>query len=191
MYGLVLAGGKSLRMGQDKGLIQWHGKAQRYYLADLLKSKCQQVFISCRDDQAAEIEQAGYQPLPDSHDAQGQYGAILTAMAAHPKVAWLVVACDLPLFNAEVLNQLINQRNPGMLATAYKNAQGLPEPLAAIWEPASQAMLLQKLAQGITCPRKALIASAPNVKLIEPPRPQAIMNVNTPAQAQEAKSYAA
>lgn len=46
--GLVLAGGRSLRMGRDKGAIAWHGKPQREYAADMLKNLCGEVFISCR-----------------------------------------------------------------------------------------------------------------------------------------------
>ncbi|MEP6951744.1 MAG: NTP transferase domain-containing protein, partial [Ginsengibacter sp.] len=48
LNGLVLAGGKSERMGYDKGMIVWHGREQQYYLADLLKNLCEEVYISCR-----------------------------------------------------------------------------------------------------------------------------------------------
>ena len=51
LYGLVLAGGRSTRMGQDKSLISYHGKAQREYMADLLGQWCSRTFISCRGDQ--------------------------------------------------------------------------------------------------------------------------------------------
>ena len=56
LNGLVLAGGKSLRMGYDKSSIEWHGKEQRYYMADLLKQYCDEVFISCRADQQNEVD---------------------------------------------------------------------------------------------------------------------------------------
>lgn len=190
LYGLVLAGGKSRRMGQDKGLLRWHGKAQRYFLADLLENFCEQIFISCRADQAAEIKNAGYQPLPDSSEAKAQYGAILTAMSAYQDTAWLVIACDLPLIDAKALNYLIRQRNPRKLATAYRSPENsLPEPLAAIWEPIAKEMLLQKFAGGVDCPRKALIRSEEKVKLIDPPHEAYIMNVNTPEAAQSAREF--
>jgi molybdopterin-guanine dinucleotide biosynthesis protein A len=46
--GLVLAGGKSVRMGKAKDLLHWHGKEQRYFAADLLAPFCDEVFISDR-----------------------------------------------------------------------------------------------------------------------------------------------
>ena len=51
LNGLVLAGGKSIRMGFDKANIKWHAKEQQYYIADLLKEVCENVFISCRPGQ--------------------------------------------------------------------------------------------------------------------------------------------
>lgn len=188
LNGLVLAGGKSVRMGKDKGLLKWHGKAQRYFLADMLATYCEQVFISCRSEQAEDISVAGYKALLDKDIAKGQYRAILTALNTYPKNAWLVVACDLPLFDVKAVTQLIEQRDPSFLATAYSNEiNGLPEPLAAIWEPCSQDMLLQILAKGITCPRKALIRSNPDVKLVKPQDPQVIINVNTPEAAERVR----
>ncbi|MBS1503406.1 MAG: NTP transferase domain-containing protein, partial [Bacteroidetes bacterium] len=56
LNGLVLAGGKSQRMGFDKGAVNWFGKEQRYYLADMMKPLCNEVFISCRDDQKSGID---------------------------------------------------------------------------------------------------------------------------------------
>ena len=41
--GLVLAGGKSTRMGTAKDLLNWHGKEQRYFAADLLAPFCDEV----------------------------------------------------------------------------------------------------------------------------------------------------
>lgn len=188
LNGLVLAGGKSRRMGRDKGLMRYGHKPQRYYLADLLGQFCDQVYISCRREQEKAIADAGYQPLVDDGMAEKQYGAILSALNRYPDRAWLVVACDLPMINPEAMNYLIGKRDSSMIATAYKNPRGgLPEPLLAIWEPRSRDMLIEKLGQGITCPRKALIGSSPDVVLADPPNSLILMNANTPEDAGEAR----
>ena len=178
VYGLVLAGGKSQRMGQDKGLINYHGKIQREYVADQLSTLCEQTFISCRPEQAAEIE-SDYPLLPDSFSGLGPFGAIVSAFREHPNHAWLVVACDLPLLNKDTLQELVAGRDPSKLATAFNSpVNEFPEPLICIWEPRSYPVLLQFLAQGYSCPRKVLINS--DVKLLDASEAQALSNVNHP-----------
>ncbi|HNG90500.1 MAG TPA: NTP transferase domain-containing protein, partial [Saprospiraceae bacterium] len=99
LCGLVLAGGRSLRMGRDKGSIPWHGRPQWAHVADLLQPLCQEVMISCRPEQAADF--APYPTLPDTFAELGPYGALLSAFRRRPDAAWLVTACDLPLLDAD------------------------------------------------------------------------------------------
>lgn len=187
LRGLVLAGGKSVRMGTDKGLITYHGKPQREYVADLLAPYCTEVFISCRPDQTHEMA-APYQALPDSFLDLGPYSAILSAFRAFPDSAWLVVACDLPLLNGETLAFLAANRNSANMATAFHSPDNeFPEPLIAIWEPKSYQTLLQFLAQGYSCPRKVLINN--NVHLLQAPDNRTLTNVNTPEESAEVRKH--
>jgi molybdopterin-guanine dinucleotide biosynthesis protein A len=108
LNGLVLAGGKSTRMGFDKGEVNWYGKEQRYHMADLLNKHCAEVYISCRDEEQQKGIATDYLSLPDTFTGLGPYGAILSAFRQKPIAAWLVIACDLPLVDAEVLQHLVN-----------------------------------------------------------------------------------
>ena len=185
LNGLVLAGGKSLRMGYDKSSIEWHGKEQRYYMADLLKQYCDEVFISCRADQQNEVD-SHYKTLPDTFVDLGPYGAILSAFREKPDAAWLVVACDLPLLDAEILQDLVAHRNPSAVATTFESPfDGLPEPLITIWEPKAYPVLLSFLSQGYTCPRKALRNN--DVHIIKTENADALMNVNTQDELEKVK----
>lgn len=180
IYGLVLAGGKSQRMGEDKGAMVYHQKTQREHVADLLLPHCEKVFVSCRPDQAAQIEsEQPYPILADTFLGLGPLGAILTAFRHNPDAAWLVAACDLPLLNSDVLSQLIRARDVSKIATAFRQPgeEGWPEPLITIWEPKSYLVALQFLAQGYSCPRKILINS--DIRLIDCSLPEALKNVNT------------
>ena len=185
LYGLVLAGGKSLRMGQDKGVINWQGKEQRYYIADILKELCDEVYISCRTEKVDEID-SNYNSLPDAVDAKGPSAGILTALHTKPYAAWLVVACDLPLLDKETLQYLIDNRDSCKIATTYKSPHdGLPEPLITIWEPKSKDVLLSFKDAGHSCPRKALINS--DVHIIDPLDEETLINANTPEDAEKVK----
>lgn len=187
LSGLVLAGGKSIRMGLDKGTMQWHGKEQRYYMADMLKKFCTEVFISCKPEQQSDIAPE-YKTLPDTYDVRGPYAGILSAFKERPGVAWLVVACDLPLLDINTLQFLVQNRDTTSIATTFKSPfDGLPEPLITIWEPSSYPALLSFLSDGYTCPRKALIRSGDKVTILDPRDEQALMNANTPEDAEKVK----
>ena len=71
------------------------------------------------------------------------------------------------------------------MATAVKGKKKeFPEPLVTIWEPKAYPIMLQFLAQGISCPRKVLINS--DVKLLETDDVY-IYNVNTPEEFDSVK----
>ena len=186
LNGLVLAGGKSQRMGNPKDKINWHGKEQRYYAAGLLAPFCDEVFISCRQDQLENFD-INYNALTDTFLNMGPFGGILSALRSQRDKAWLVVACDLPLLDEKSLEFLIENRNIEKVATTYESPfDGFPEPLITIWEPKSYPLLLNFLGSGITCPRKVLINS--DTLILKPGNPDSLMNVNTPedmAKAQE------
>lgn len=177
LYGLVLAGGKSQRMGEDKGQINYHGKPQREFMADVLNEICDETFLSVRSSK--EETTTDYPFLEDTFYDLGPFGAIASAFRHQPNAAWLVVACDLPLLDLETLDFLVKNRQPSAVATAFNSpVNQFPEPLISIWEPKSYPILLQFLAQGFSCPRKVLINS--EVHLVDAPEGQKLMNVNRP-----------
>ncbi|GGG38447.1 NTP transferase domain-containing protein [Hymenobacter glacieicola] len=187
LRGLVLAGGRSQRMGQDKGKLAYHeGREQRAHAAELLAGFCQDVHVSCRPDQVMELEYAGLRPLPDTFADLGPLSGLLSAFRLDPNAAWLVVACDLPFLSETTLDHLVEHRQPARMATAYQSPDNeWPEPLITIWEPGSYATLLRFLSLGYSCPRKALINS--DIELLPPPAPQELRNVNTQEEAEQAR----
>jgi molybdenum cofactor guanylyltransferase len=186
LYGLILAGGRSSRMGHDKGVIKWFGKEHRFYLADMLSSFCSSVYISCREDQLKEIQYNNYKAIVDAYPGKGPMGGILSAFDECPRVAWLVIACDMPLINDDAITFLIQERAPGYIATTYRSPHDqLPEPLFTIWEPTAQPVLLNSLNNNNRCPRKVL--NEPDVKIISIRNPERLLNANTPEEAEKAK----
>ena len=182
---LILAGGKSQRMGTDKAALNYHGKPQSQILIDILRGCNTPPHVSCRAEQAIDfLLDLAAEDVPiiaDTFLELGPYGAILSAFRHDPNAAWLVVACDLPLLDAETLKFLIKNRKLSAVATAFKgpqSADSFPEPLITIWEPRAYPILLSFLAQGISCPRKVLINS--DIELLDVPNVEALMNVNTP-----------
>lgn len=182
LYGLLLSGGASQRMRQDKAALDYRGEPQLLRAWRLLSALTEQAFVSVRDNQRHDPLRAQLPQLVDSYEAIGPAAGLLSAQRAHPQAAWLVLACDLPLLDEGTLRQLIEARDPAADATAFSSRHdGLPEPLCAIWEPSSHALLQQRYEQGSYCPRKALMQS----RLVLLPAPgDALDNVNTPEERQ-------
>jgi molybdopterin-guanine dinucleotide biosynthesis protein A len=178
LFGLVLAGGASTRMGTDKAVLQYHGQPQLRWAFELLSKFCTATFVSVRPDQREDSARAAYPQIVDRQPGSGPIAGICAALIEHPKVAWLVLACDLPFVSERTLRHLVAHRAPQKMATAYRSAHdGLPEPLCAIWEPAARAAVLAHIASGKQCPRKFLINA--DVLLLQLAEAQALDNVNT------------
>ena len=179
LYGLVLAGGHSSRMQRDKATLEYQGRSQLERTMALLDGRVAHAFVSVRAAQQTDSGRARHALIVDEQEGLGPCGGILAAQSRYPQAAWLVLACDLPFLDGRTLNHLIVARAPERTATAYRSARdGLPEPLCAIYEPASRATLSRAVQGGQRCPRKFLIGA--DVLLIDPPDPRALENVNTP-----------
>ncbi|MBN1278682.1 MAG: bifunctional molybdenum cofactor guanylyltransferase MobA/molybdopterin-guanine dinucleotide biosynthesis adaptor protein MobB [Chlorobiaceae bacterium] len=149
LSGLILAGGKSSRMGTDKALITYHGKNQLIHTSSLLSSYCREVFISCRADQKPKYEAFGLPIITDRYLETGPAGGILSAQSRYPERAWLTVACDMPFLGTELLDTLLDNRMHLRFATAFRNEDtGHYEPLCACYEPKSRQELLARHAEG-------------------------------------------
>jgi molybdopterin-guanine dinucleotide biosynthesis protein A len=179
VYGLVLAGGRSTRMRADKAALTYQGQTQLERAMALLQDLVPRAFVSVRADQAADPLRARFARIVDRRENIGPIAGLLAAQAEHPHAAWLVLACDLPLLDRPSLQHLLQARDPARLATAYRSSHdGLPEPLCAIYEPASGGPLAAHLAAGRNCPRKFLLSA--DVKMLDEPNPRALDNINTP-----------
>ena len=176
LYALVLAGGKSKRMGQDKSHIIYHTDAQQIHTAHILKSLGLKTFISKKnaDDKLEQFEQ-----IVDTINMKGPMAGIYSAFAKFPHRAFIVLACDLPLITTKTISLLIAQRDPKKMATCIKSPeQDFPEPLISIYEPAIFDEIKQYIEKDILCPRKLLINS--DCKIVELNDALPLMNANTP-----------
>lgn len=99
--GVVLAGGLSSRMGQDKAVLPFHGRPLIDHMIDLLHaSGCKDVFVGG--------QRAGYQCIPDRAPNQGPAVAmrdVLRELGAYQGV--LFVPVDMPLLTPDFLRQLL------------------------------------------------------------------------------------
>lgn len=132
--GIVLCGGKSSRMKQDKSMLIYHSKPQRYHVYDLLSKYCDRVFISVSDERQV-VESDGYSYLIDDKKDIGPVAGLIRACKANPKTDVILVGCDYPYLNAEMPKKLIQSNDESFLASAFFNStENCYEPLLAIYK---------------------------------------------------------
>jgi molybdenum cofactor guanylyltransferase len=190
LYGLVLAGGSSTRMGSDKAVLIYRGAIQLDRAFELVSRHSVRSFVSVREGQAQEPARASKPLIIDSIDGEGPLVGIRSAMAEHREAAWLVLACDLPFLSDSTVERLLAERDLLGLATAYRSSyDDLPEPLCAIWEPRAAEALASFQVEGGNCPRKFLICQA--ARLVDAAAPGALDNINTPDEYTKAQGLLA
>ncbi len=175
--GVVLAGGKSTRLGTDKALLTLYPHSSRTLLertVALLTPFVDTVWVSGR--------QVDYAPfLPDAAPGAGPIGGILAGLQAAPVCC--VLACDVPLLQPLHLARLFaarEQRDSSACVTAFQNAYGRFETTVAIYEQAA----LPYLQQAVKRKEYALHKAVPPEHWVGVPynedEANAFLNLNTP-----------
>ncbi len=182
LCGLVLAGGRSSRMGRDKAeLSHPDGRSLARRCYDLLGGAgCGPVVLSLRADQelpAGFFDLAVVETVRD--EGGGPMAGMVAAFRSRPEADWLVVACDLPRLDVETLETLVSARATDETFLAYRSEfDGLPEPLCAFYSKEALPVLERALEDDLRCPRKVLVRS--DCRLLDPVTPRALDNANTP-----------
>ena len=87
VYGLVLAGGRSRRLGSDKALLVSDGQSQLARIWGLLEQAVDRAFVSVREDQAGEPERNRFEQVVDRYTDIGPVAGILSAMDEFPEAS--------------------------------------------------------------------------------------------------------
>ncbi len=133
--GIVLAGGQSRRMGQDKALIPFGNSTLLEHIVTVLRKLTPTVVVVAATADKYVVE--GCRVVGDRFPDQGPIGGIITGLEAIQKhnaaiTRCLVVACDMPYLDAEVLAQFALLGGIDNEAVVPISAQGI-EPLCACY----------------------------------------------------------
>jgi molybdopterin-guanine dinucleotide biosynthesis protein A len=182
--GVVLAGGQSRRMGQDKARLDCGGVSLIERQLGLLKDLgSRQTFIAARSTQ--DYPDLGIPVLADGYPGQGPLAGLERALqvAQYPLV--LVLAVDLPRITAVLLSQILQACGAGRGVVPRVHDQ--PEPLAACYPKAAHGLAVERLDSGQNSARAFALACADRglVKCLELPNDAAIefANWNRPEDA--------
>lgn len=128
---ILLAGGKSRRMGTDKTLLELEGETLLHRVLRPLRQVSQVVILVTAEGTFPMELPAYVQVVADLYPGTGSLGGIYSGLAAMESFLGLVVACDMPFLNADLLRYMIEQA-PGF-DVVVPSLDGRPEPLHALY----------------------------------------------------------
>ena len=181
VYGCVLIGGSSSRMGKPKHLLPDNDRTWLERTVGILREVTADVVVVGAGDIPKKLINTAR--LPDVPGAEGPVAGILAAMRWAPWVTWLVTACDLPDLSGNALSWLLSTRAPGVWATIPRLKDGPgAEPVLAHYDFRAGAFLEELVASGNF--RVSNLANDERVVSPTPPPPiiSAWRNVNSRAE---------
>jgi len=117
--GVILAGGKSSRMGTDKGLIDLDGKPMITHVINVLQKVASKVIIIANNPS---YNQFNLEVYPDLFPEKGPVGGIYTALNCSKTEKNIILSCDTPFVNEKLLNNLLLQsKDYEITVSKFKN----------------------------------------------------------------------
>ena len=145
VWGCILIGGRSSRMGHPKHLLDsGEGTSWLERSVEVLTSQVTNIVLSGGGKIPAALD--SLERIDDIADRSGPLAGISAVVKAYPFVSWIVMACDMPDITIESIKWIIAQRKVGRLAVIpYNRVTGRIEPLYG-WYDFRSAPLLESLA---------------------------------------------
>lgn len=129
--GIILSGGKSSRLGQEKGLADFNGKPLIQYAIDILKPVCDNILISA-NHHLDEYASFGYEVVEDQQKGIGPMGGLITCLKKSSTRYNFVLSCDTPFVPAELFTHLLNTIENFQLAIP-RHSGNFIEPLCSVY----------------------------------------------------------
>lgn len=185
--GIILAGGKSRRMGKNKALLEIGGVPMIERVAGVVASVCPEVIIAGGSSQ---LDIPGCRTVPDIYTGCGPLCGLHAGLMAASNRYSFVAACDIPFLDAGLMKRIIAEIEEGFDAVMLKTGQFF-EPLFSVYSKDYATAAGECIKKGIfkvtapleLVPWKEVAVSPRELAGLE----RALMNVNTPEEYQRAK----
>ncbi|XOV69271.1 MAG: molybdenum cofactor guanylyltransferase [Fluviicola sp.] len=171
--GIILAGGKSSRMGQDKALMELKGIPMLQQVANGLKNYCNEIIIASNEQKHHAFGDIG---VSDNYQDSGPLAGLEAGLLAASNESCIVISCDAPLLTTEILDRLISETDQRVIVAS---CSGRVHPLIGIYTKGSLEIIQSQLE------KKQLkmhdVLDALNAKCIDFPKTlsEAFQNINT------------
>jgi len=127
--GILLAGGKSSRMGEDKAFMKYKNRYLYEYGLSILHFFSGDILVSSSDTR---FDNQNYSRIEDEIPNLGPLGGIYSCLRKIKNNTAIILPCDLPMITTDIIDLLISQSD-GYEITIPLNQNNLPEPLIGIY----------------------------------------------------------
>ncbi|MCM8569100.1 molybdenum cofactor guanylyltransferase [Gramella jeungdoensis] len=125
----ILCGGKSSRMGTDKGFVRFRDRSFTDWCLEAARQITKDIHLVTANKKYAQF---GYPLVEDIHKNKGPVGGIYTALE-NSATGWnLILSCDIPGITGSLLNHLF-ERTPEQTSIAFLSSGSNDYPLVAIY----------------------------------------------------------
>lgn len=142
--GILLAGGKSERMGSDKAFLKFGNQHLYKYSLAILEMFCNEIIISSSDKRFADT---GWKCLKDEIPGKGPIGGLFTCLKEIKNERSIVLPVDLPFVPEELIEILIKNSGNHDITVPY-NKDNFPEPLTGIYSRGIIPLITRMLDKG-------------------------------------------
>jgi len=111
--GIILAGGKSTRMGRDKGFMLWKDKPFVQHSIDALSPLVNDIIIV---SDRTEYDIFGFKRIPDNIVEAGPLSGLYSGLMESNTELNLILSCDVPLISSTVLEKVVAAYDTGVAA---------------------------------------------------------------------------
>lgn len=152
LCGVILAGGKSSRMGTPKELLEWEGEPLLLHLVDMILAAGLPCLVISNHPELLphkELQQAGVQLATDAVESHGPISGIHTAFSLREEEALLILSCDLPFIEQRDIQQLLLQTEfLQQYDAVVAHADGNLHPLLALYHRRTEPFWQEALQHG-------------------------------------------
>ena len=179
--GIILAGGKSQRMGTDKGFILWNNKPFIQHIINALEPLVSETIIVSIHKK---YDVFGLKRIEDEIKNAGPVAGIHSGLKASKTEYNLVLSCDIPLINTNILKQLItNIEND--IDIVQIESQGQTMPLIALYKKKCETIFHKLLLEDERRLRYAVNACQVKTIVVDESLNAHTTNINTPEQLKQ------
>ena len=174
--GIILAGGKSSRMGYDKGLAIVDGKKMVESVHDALKKVVNKVIIISNTDV---YDFLNLPVFKDEYADKGPVGGIYTGLLHSSTDKNLIVACDMPFVTESLMKKVLASSNA--FQVVVPSLKDKVEPLCGFYKKEITASLKEMIEEGILPVHKVIRSFNYKILPIDESMARAFTNVNSPS----------